>query len=156
MQIKKITEKITTSFNREKTVQNHSNPFGVSFKGNIISADVFESTEKKVSFGQNLTNRSRMALNAMVGSINSFSEGISSRFNSIVSFGARIKENARNAIRFLNESKIVMNIGNNQPLLALDLPTNPYRVENLLKRDVLELKDELIQSIDLKRGIING
>ena len=46
----KSAENIST---QNKTMQNQlvSNPFGVSFKGNVIQADVFQSSAKKATTG---------------------------------------------------------------------------------------------------------
>lgn len=83
MEIRSISQKIfgTTPANHENTA-NHTNPFGVNFKGNIIMADVFSSTVEK---SQSFTGRMNKLVDAVrVGSMNAFSD-VSTRFNSAVS-----------------------------------------------------------------------
>lgn len=90
MEIKSISQKIfRTSSNKTENGSNHTNPFGVSFKGNIINADVFE--EKNTSLKEK-ENRGKILVSTLVGSINSINSAISRRLNSVISFGARIKE----------------------------------------------------------------
>ena len=75
---------------------NQTNPFGVSFKGNVLTADVFEKNKNasKINFTGIASIKSKMLSSAIVGSINDFSSAIASRLDSVVSFGRRIKENA--------------------------------------------------------------
>lgn len=152
MQIKNISERILTpALNKAKSVANHSNPFGVSFKGNIITADVFEGA-KKSGLVEKMANRGRLAMNAVVGSINSVNQSISTRLNSVASFGRRIKESAISAVKFLNESKIVFNIGGSEGFMHLDFVNGAYSVNNLMKRDVSDLRGELVEAI-AARGV---
>ena len=75
----------------------HSNPFGINFKGNVLAADVFESSKAKETnsssnpFAQ-MSNKSKMVASAVVGSMNSFNEAFRSRINSIISFGRQVKD----------------------------------------------------------------
>lgn len=102
MEIRSISEKIfKTSPNKIENNQNqsnHSNPFGVSFNGNVVKADVFESKEKSnvafkgAALAEKVSNRSKMVISTIVGSVNSMNQAISSRLDSVVSFGRRIGE----------------------------------------------------------------
>jgi hypothetical protein len=93
MKIKSISGKLfRTNVNKSENRSNHTNPFGVSFKGNIINADVFE--EKKSGLTEN-TNRGKMLVSTLVGSINAINSSISNRLNSVVNFGRRIGETTR-------------------------------------------------------------
>ena len=38
--------------------QKHSNPFGLSFKGNVLQADVFSSSKTKTTYFHNLRSAS--------------------------------------------------------------------------------------------------
>lgn len=78
------TNKIEKSENRSS----HTNPFGVSFKGNIINADVFEENSSLTE----RQNRGKMLVSTLVGSINSINSSISKRLNSVVNFGRRVGE----------------------------------------------------------------
>lgn len=73
-----------------KTESNHSNPFGVSFKGNVLTADVFQSVKKT-----NLISKAKNKLmtSTFVGSINDFSSAMSARLNTIADFGRTMKSN---------------------------------------------------------------
>lgn len=113
MEIKNISNRIfKASPNKIENAGAHTNPFGVSFKGNIINADVFEKTENKsrISFGSNLVERvgerSKLAMSAIVGSVNSVNQAFGARIDSIVKFGRRIKENASRTWESLNNIKI--------------------------------------------------
>lgn len=82
-----------TALNKSENRSNHTNPFGVSFKGNIINADVFE--EKKSGLTEN-ENRGKMLVSTLVGSINAINSSISNRLNSVVNFGRRMGESTKN------------------------------------------------------------
>jgi hypothetical protein len=94
MEIKSISGRLfRTNVNKSENRSNQTNPFGVSFKGNIINADVFE--EKKSGLTEN-TNRGKMLVSTLVGSINAINSSISNRLNSVVNFGRRIGETTAN------------------------------------------------------------
>lgn len=97
MSIKNISQNIFRN-SPSKVQNNQTNPFGVSFKGNVLTADVFEKISNRTSNKNNLiekvSNRSKMVTSAIVGSINDINSQISARLDSIVSFGRRLKENA--------------------------------------------------------------
>jgi len=99
MEIRSISEKIfrTSPSKTENSKCNQTNPFGVSFRGNVVSADVFECATKKSNIIEKVSNRSKMVMSAIVGSVNSASQVISSRFNSILSFGNRMHEGVKKA-----------------------------------------------------------
>lgn len=156
MEIKSISKKIfRTSPNKVESNSSHTNPFGVNFKGNMISADVFETTAKSdaaLNLVEKVSNRSKMVISAIVGSINSVNQNISSRFNSIVSLGKRIKEKASNAYRYLNETNLVVNIGlsknNTNDLFKLDFwSQGAYSINNLKKKTTSELGEMLEETI---------
>ena len=68
----------------------HSNPFGINFKGNVLAADVFESSKAKETNAtksnpfEKITGKSKMVASAVVGSMNSFNEAFRTRINSII------------------------------------------------------------------------
>lgn len=91
MEIKSISQKIfRTSSNNKENQANQTNPFGVSFKGSMINADVFQ--ENKENNSDEKQNKGKMIVCTLVGSINSVSAAMSRRLNSVVSFGMRMKE----------------------------------------------------------------
>ena len=79
----------------EKTQQAaQTNPFGITFKGNMIQMDVFEKTEKtekamSPSLKERLQNTGKLLASAWVGTINKFS---SIKTNAIA-FGNKLKDN---------------------------------------------------------------
>jgi len=99
MEIRSISTKIFRAAPKLSEKASHqTNPFGVNFKGNIITADVFSKAAPQGSdLVGRVLNRSKMLTSAIVGSINSVNSSMSSRLNSIVSFGRRMKENVSNA-----------------------------------------------------------
>ncbi len=80
----------------KKVENNQTNPFGVSFKGNVLTSDVFEKNKNtsKINFTGIASTKSKMLSSAVVGSINDFASAISKRLNSVASFGRRIQDNA--------------------------------------------------------------
>lgn len=98
MEIKSISQKIFKTNSSVETKSNHTNPFGVNFKGNMINADVFEPSFEgtKETLAQKAANklsgvRNKLADAMNVGSINSF---VSRNVDAVVDFGRRIKAGA--------------------------------------------------------------
>lgn len=122
---------------------NHSNPFGVNFKGNIINADVFESSDKSdVSFtgtiADKVARKGKMWSSAIVGSINSLNEKMGSMLNPVREFGKAIKNNTLklkdNVVRMCQEM--------NDTVLKVDFDIINYWT--LGKREVLDLEKMLV------------
>lgn len=129
MEIKSISQKIFKTSSAKIENSKHTNPFGVNFKGNIISADVFESSEKadNVSFkgaewAAKASGKCRMVASAIVGSIGDVTSAIKTRLNSVVDFGRRIKEGTTNLI-----DRIPSMMGTESMLNRI----NDYRVYNV-------------------------
>ena len=86
----KLMEKIsikTGSVNIFKPVQHnneqkHSNPFGLSFKGNVLQADVFSSakTGEDGRITSTIVEKGRAVKSAIVGGINNFNSELKNRF----------------------------------------------------------------------------
>ena len=135
------------SENVQETGKVTTNPFGVSFKGNVIHADVFESSkinETKDAAQNNITTRGKLFISAVVGNINNFNDAIKSRMNSIVSFGKRITEKTVNTIQKIANTEVnfkTMGEGIKNTII------NPYSVRNLTKRPVIELEAMLKEEI---------
>lgn len=122
----------------------HSNPFGINFKGNVLAADVFESSKKKEAeantsnpFSQ-INSKSKMAASAIVGSMNSFNEAFRSRLNSIVSFGRQVKENISNSWEKARNTEITLDFKGLAESISSKF-NNQYSVSNLLKQPVDDL-----------------
>ena len=137
----------TANQNIENTQQSQetskaTNPFGVSFKGNVIHADVFESTKiENTPVAENkVVNRGKLFISALVGNINNFNDSIKSRMNSVVSFGRQIKEKTTQAIQKIANTQIDFKAMGES---IRNTFMNPYSVDNLSKRSVGELEELL-------------
>ena len=92
MQLGKIslhtTKTVQPQKETNKTVGNKfsTNPFGVSFKGNVIQADVFESA-KKVASKTGLMERGKLFASAVVSGINNFNEAFKYFYKNLKLFG---------------------------------------------------------------------
>lgn len=162
MEIKSISQKIFRS--APQNTENRSsqtNPFGASFNGTILKADVFSSSAsvaKKSQIIDKVSNRSKMVMSTIVGSFGAFNQKISSRLNSVVNFGRNIKSKASDAWRYLsnknasealsetlgylNDTKVFMHLGksDSKPLLEIKLPDTTYKSKNLSKLSIAELE----------------
>lgn len=149
MEIKSISSKIfkTASKTAARTTEhNQTNPFGVSFKGNMVTADVFTNTSSKLA--QKASNKGKMVVSAIVGSMNDFSSAMSARLNSVVSFGRRIKENAADLWDKANKYEIHFDFVDSITTRISEL--NKYGVDNLRKNhSVSELEEMLTSQINL-------
>ena len=122
----------------------HSNPFGINFKGNVLAADVFESSKAKETNSTSsnpfakISGKSKMIASAMVGSMNSFNEAFRSRINSIISFGRQIKDNIANSWEYAKNTEIKLDFKGLTESIASKF-NNKYSVNNLLKQRVDDL-----------------
>ncbi len=106
LSIPSIRERLfNTSKHESVTQRNSSNPFAASsFKGNVLTADVFESSSKKSNNNVNFTGK--LKASALVGSISGIGEKFQRMINSVVEFGNRIKENVVNGWNKLNSVEV--------------------------------------------------
>lgn len=140
MEIKSISNKIfRTSSNKVENNSNHSNPFGVSFKGNIINADVFEEKTSNLTENQ---NKGKMLVSTLVGSINAIHSSIGRRLNSVVSFGKRIKETTNNLWDKANNINMADFLTSKMPAFS-----GTYSVKRLQGRPIEELKGLFIEKL---------
>lgn len=154
MEIKSISQKIfrtspnKTESNHNKVDNNHTNPFGVNFKGNIIQADVFDKSEKSgISFkgaeiAAKVANKGKIWTSAVVGSINNANEAMRRILNPVASFGRTIKQNALrvkdNAIAMKNKAvDLCKDFANTS--LRIDIDAINYRKSKLNNMPVVEL-----------------
>jgi len=116
--------------------RNSSNPFGLSFKGNMLQADVFQVKKQEgPGLRQRIGERSKLAVSAFVGTINN----IGNRF---VSFGRAIQ----NQYRKLNEIEISFKG------IANKFRNDQYSVNNLMKMPVNELENMMREQIALREA----
>ena len=139
MQIGKIslhTGKTGKTTSNLQTKNLTTNPFGVSFKGNVIQADVFESAEKK-SITQNIGEKSKLFASAVVSGINNFNESFKSRMNSIVSFGKKITTNVFDTLERIGNTEITIDM---EKVKNTIFPNRQYSVKQLANKSVEDLK----------------
>ncbi len=106
LSVSSIRERIfNTSKHESVTQRNSSNPFAASsFKGNVLTADVFESSSKKSNNNINFTGK--LKASALVGSISGIGERFQNIVKSVVDFGNRAKDYAVNCWNKLNSVEI--------------------------------------------------
>ena len=114
-----------------------SNPFGVSFKGNMLQADVFQVIKKQdgPSLRQKIGEKGKLAVSAFVGTINNIG-------NKFVSLGRAIVEKYKK----LNQIEVSFKG------IAEKLKGDKYSVNNLLKMPVKDLKDMMREQIALREA----
>lgn len=107
LSIPSIRQRLFNTSKHESTTQrNSSNPFAAaSFKGNVLTADVFESSAKQ----SQPAFTGKLKSSALVGSISGIGEKFQNIINSVAEFGTRIKENVVNGWNKLNEIEISFN-----------------------------------------------
>lgn len=122
-----------------------SNPFGVHFKGNVIQADVFETTKKsdavKESLKEKIANTGKVFKSSIVGGINSFNNALKQKTSGIISFGHKAKESITRAIDFANNYDLGVELKKTfDSIYSSFANINQYSVKNLTKRPVSELE----------------
>ena len=108
---------------------NSTNPFGISFKGNVLQMDVFDSSTKKSSGATNpiqdgLEKVNKFVASARVATMNK----IESIKQGAISFGSKIKENVVNTYNKLATTEVNFDFLKNTP-------------SRLQKRPVSELEE---------------
>lgn len=105
LSIPAIRERLFNTSKHETTTQrNSSNPFAASsFKGNVLTADVFESSTKK-NDQTNFTGK--LKASALVGSISGIGEKFQNIIDSVITFGNRMKDSVVNGWNKLNGIEI--------------------------------------------------
>lgn len=130
-----------------KIVQKHaSNPFGISFKGNVIQADVFQTTSIKESSTNAIKERGKVFVSAIVGNINSFNNAIKSRLNSVVSFGRRVRDNISDFWTQAKNTEITFDLSELTRYINEKFQ-GEYGVSRLTKRPVSELQELLVAEL---------
>lgn len=118
---------------KENNSAAQTNPFGITFKGNIIQMDVFESSKSEktgdktnTTIQEKLQNTGKLLASAWVGTMNKFS----SLKTNAIAFGNKVKNSVVTAGKKLQE------IGNTEVKFS-----NPfkYNVSYLQTRSVDEL-----------------
>jgi len=104
LSISGIRERIFNSTKHEQTVARSSNPFAAtSFKGNVLTADVF-APEKEKSAQPSFTGK--LKASALVGSLASAGSKISAAIESIGAFCNRMKDGVVGAWNTLKNTEV--------------------------------------------------
>lgn len=141
MQIGKISLHTTKAAQKAAGAQAQTNnlatnPFGVSFKGNVIQADVFESARKNLNANA-IAEKGKLFASAVVSGINNFNDSFKARMNSIVSFGKKVTTNVFDTIERIGNTEITFDMTGIKNRL---FPDRQYSVKNLAEKSVDELK----------------
>ena len=144
MEIGKLSLHTTKSVQNKQNIKNtntnkfSTNPFGVSFKGNVIQADVFESSNKATNL---ISQKSKMFASAVVSGINNFNEAFKSRINAIISFGKKVTSDVMDKMEKLGNTEITIDMEGIKNRL---FPDRQYSVKQLSNKSVDELRALLI------------
>lgn len=135
------------SVQKNEASQNLStNPFGVSFKGSVINADVFEN--KNPDLMNKISSKGKLFASAIVGNINSFNEALQSRLNSAVSFGKKIKSNIFESLEKMTNVEVSVDFQEfSETIKNKFFPNRQYKIKNLVKLPVSDLETMLKQEI---------
>ena len=109
LSISSIRERIFNPTKHEKSVARSSNPFAqTSFKGNVLTADVFvsESQNNEKAQNNNINFTGKLKASALVGSIAGIGDKIKAGIESVAAFANRIKDNVVNCWNKLNNTEI--------------------------------------------------
>lgn len=106
LSIPTIRERLFNTSKHEATTQRSTNPFAAStFKGNVLTADVFESSTKN----NQPAFTGKLKASALVGSISGIGERFQNIINSVAAFANRVKENVVNKWNKLEGIEISFN-----------------------------------------------
>jgi len=105
LSISGISQRIFNTTKHENTVARSTNPFAASsFKGNVLTADVFESSVKNNQPA--FTGKTKLMAAALVGNISNLGSRINAGIESVVAFGNRMKESVVNIWNRIDSIKL--------------------------------------------------
>lgn len=140
----KASSIINIGKNKQQNKSTHSNPFGVSFKGNIIGADVFVSEKKIESSIAKPLNKMKLFFSAIINGNNIFNEKISQSISKVSDFALKIK-NETKALFKSTSDKIKETISNVKENMSINPKAGSLRYYS--KMSVNELEEELTNEI---------
>ena len=138
-----VRERLFNSTKHEKVVSRTSNPFAAtSFKGNVLTADVFETKDKPSFTG-------KLKASALVSSISNIGAKIRSGIESVAEFGKKVKDSVIGGWNKLNEIEI--SIAN--PVKTFKESWNAMQdnmiVNNFVKKEPAQLETMLKNELGL-------
>ncbi len=146
-----------TKQKENKSSISQTNPFGVSFKGKVIQADVFEKNIKASSEENALSSafgKMKFMASALVSGMNTLNKKFNSACESVSSFGNKVKEKINIVWNKATQIDIGQEFNNLRESIIskINFEKSPYSVKNLSKRPVEELKSIFIDELKLIEG----
>ncbi len=141
---------------KQNNKSSQTNPFGVSFKGNIIGADVFINENKIESKITKPFNKMKLFFSAIINGHNIFNEKLKQSMNKASDFANKIK-NETKALFINTKDKIKETISNIKENLSLTPKEGTLKYYS--KMSVKELENEFnkeIKNINNNEGSKNG
>ena len=152
----KASNIINIGKNKQQNSSTHSNPFGVSFKGNIIGADVFVNEKKIESNIAKPLNKMKLFFSAIINGNNIFNDKIRQSINKVSDFALRIKNETK--ALFTNASnKIKETMSNVAESMSIEPKEGSFKYYS--KMSVNELEKEFtneISNMNKNEGSNNG
>lgn len=152
----KASNIINIGKNKQQNSSTHSNPFGVSFKGNIIGADVFVNEKKIESNIAKPLNKMKLFFSAIINGNNIFNDKIKQSINKVSDFALRIKNETK--ALFTNASnKIKETMSNVAESMSIKPKEGSFKYYS--KMSVNELEEEFtneISNMNKNEGSNNG
>lgn len=152
----KASNIINIGKNKQQNSSTHSNPFGVSFKGNIIGADVFVNEKKIESNIAKPLNKMKLFFFAIINGNNIFNDKIRQSINKVSDFALRIKNETK--ALFTNASnKIKETMSNVAESMSIKPKEGSFKYYS--KMSVNELEKEFtneISNMNKNEGSNNG
>ena len=113
MEITSIRQRLFNNTKHESTVARASNPFAAStFKGNVLTADVFESSKTKTSTPVTNLLTKKLTFSVFAGSNNNIGSKMKQAMESVVAFGARMKDTVVNTWQKMSDTDVIGSINN--------------------------------------------
>lgn len=117
---------------------NSTNPFGISFKGNVLQMDVFDSSTKKSGatnpIQDGLEKVNKFVASARVATMNK----IESIKQGAISFGSKIKENVVNTYNKLATTEVNFDFLRNTPSRLQKRPVS--ELEEMFKTELVNME----------------
>lgn len=141
----KTTSIINIGKNKQQNQSTHSNPFGVSFKGNIIGADVFVNEKKIENNIAKPLNKLKLFFCAIINGNNIFNEKIKQSINKVSNFALKIKNETQ---LFFKETSNHVRKSLSTASETLSFKPKEGSLKYYSKMSVNQLEDELTNEIE--------
>ena len=141
MEITSIRGRLFNNTKHETTVARASNPFAAStFKGNVLTADVFESSKAKDTQQNILTKK--LTFSVFAGFNNKIGSKMQQAMESVVSFCGRMKDNVVNTWQTMNETNVIESINNeiyNYNVRKMETGNTTARLGEMLQSEIANI-----------------